>query len=581
MFDRFDTSGRADAFDEVFDAYSDNGAIHIEELGIDHHNPFDEDESNHHRWLITTCIAGLAGSVIVGGALLGLFGQILPRGAGEVGLRPLWQQTASTAKGDLAGAETAGSRADTSDAAEVPFKRVPVAYAPGREPADTGARAMLATAAVARYPAITDDFLPYGASREPAESALPVRTASLAPGNVTTVVKTAPPDPVEESFVVSEGDSLLDHLTGFGITADAANAMATAVELVYPARSLADGQEFTITIDHRPDFYGQYTPYPTRLSFSPVNGEEIVVEADQRGRYVARIDTDGDARTRLSSLPYQRVKSRISSTLYTTAKNEGIPEHVIAELMRVHSFNVDFQREIKEGDGFEVFFGQPLTGSSNRKVLLYSALSLGDKERGYYRFTTPDDGITDYYDADGKSVRKALMRTPISGARISSGFGLRKHPILGYNKMHAGVDFAASRGTPIKAAGDGVIELAGRLGAYGKYVRIRHANSYKTAYAHMSRIARGVTPSTKVRQGQVIGYVGSSGRSTGPHLHYEVLVNDKRVNPLKVDLADGRKLDGELLESFKAHKARIEAMMQAAPVATQVARGPSDDSTSQ
>ncbi len=572
MFDRFDTTGREETYEGSYDAFGDDdGAIYIEELAVDHHNPFETEQPRHHRWLITTCIAGLAGSFVVGGALLGLFGQIFPD---RVGGRPSLQQSASTGKGDFVGAQLTNAGNTGSNSAELPYKRVPVAYAPGQDGTSTRARSYSLSSATG-YPDVTDNFLPYGNGPKQRPEIKPIQTASLSPGNVTTVTKSTPPDPTEETFVVEPGDSLLDHLTDFGITADAAQAMATAVELVYPAKSLTDAQDFSVTIDHRPDFYGQFVPYPTRLSFAPADGEEIVVEADHRGRYVARIETDGDARARLASLPYQRVKARIASSLYSTAKNEGVPEPVIAEVMRVHSFEVDFQREIKEGDSFDLFFGEPLDGKSKRKVLLYSALSLNDTLHGYYRFTTPDDGTTDYYDENGKSVRKALMRTPISGARITSGFGLRKHPILGYNKMHAGVDFAAARGTPIKAAGDGVIEIAGRVGSYGNYVRIRHPNSYKTAYAHMQRVARGITPGTKVRQGQVIGYVGTTGRSTGPHLHYEVLVDDKRVNPLKIQLADGRKLKGEMLAKFKAHKARIDAMMQAAPVATQVAQGPS------
>jgi murein DD-endopeptidase MepM/ murein hydrolase activator NlpD len=195
---------------------------------------------------------------------------------------------------------------------------------------------------------------------------------------------------------------------------------------------------------------------------------------------------------------------------------------------------------------------------------------LSGKTITLYRFKTNDDGITDYYDEKGQSVRKSLMRTPIDGARLTSGFGKRKHPVLGYTKMHRGVDFGARTGTPIMAAGNGVVEFAARNGGYGNYVRIRHNNSYKTAYAHMSKYGKGIRKGTQVKQGQIIGYVGTTGRSTGPHLHYEVHKNGTQINPLSVKLPAGRKLEGKMLTAFNATKENIRREVAGVELETQL-----------
>jgi murein DD-endopeptidase MepM/ murein hydrolase activator NlpD len=233
---------------------------------------------------------------------------------------------------------------------------------------------------------------------------------------------------------------------------------------------------------------------------------------------------------------------------------------------------VDFQRQVKANDTFDVFYGNPLTGSSSkRKVLHYAQLTLDGKTKTYYRYTTKD-GQTDYYDESGRSAQKALLKTPVSGARLTSGFGMRRHPLLGYSKMHAGVDFGAPHGTPIRAAGSGVVQIAGRHGAYGITVEIKHNNKYETLYAHMSKLAAGIRRGAKVNQGQIIGYVGSTGRSTGPHLHYEVHVDNRPVNPTRIKAAGGKQLAGKELAKFNQLKARVEAMMQQAPSPLQVAQ---------
>ena len=244
------------------------------------------------------------------------------------------------------------------------------------------------------------------------------------------------------------------------------------------------------------------------------------------------------------------------------------------KMMHTHSYDVDFQREIHAGDPFEVFYAASDAGtldSAERGQLLFSSLTTNDKTRSYYRFTTVD-GVTDYYDAKGVSSKKPLMKTPVNGARMSSGFGMRRHPILGYTKMHGGTDFAAPTGTPVLAAGDGKVEMAGRNGGYGNYVKLKHKDGLKTAYAHLSRFAKGIRPGKRVYQGDVIGYVGSTGASTGPHLHYEVHVNGKKKNPLTVKVAGGgRKLEGNELAGFKTERKRIDALRAEAPVEALVA----------
>lgn len=252
----------------------------------------------------------------------------------------------------------------------------------------------------------------------------------------------------------------------------------------------------------------------------------------------------------------------ISSSLYVAAIEAGIPDSVIIDLIGLYSYDIDFQREIRRGDEFELLF-ERFYDDAGRAVksgnIDYASMTVQGRQKGYYRFKATDDGITDYYDAKGQSAKKFLMRTPINGARISSGFGRRRHPVLGYTKQHMGTDFAAPTGTPIFAAGNGVIERSSRYGSYGNYVRIRHANGYKTAYAHMSRYGKGVKQGRRVKQGQIIGYVGATGRVTGAHLHYEVMLNGKKVNPLRIKVPTGRKLGGNMLAAFRLERDRIDA----------------------
>ena len=424
----------------------------------------------------------------------------------------------------------------------------------------------------ANYPGITAADLPYGDGRTVVLDA-ELAVASVNAENITTISKTPPPEPVDEMIRLAKGRTLIDEIVSRGVAREAAQALVASIEPVFPTRQFKDGTEFELTLEQQQDFYGRYVIFPVRLAFRPGPTENILVEADEDGHFAARIDGEkqGTA-SRYANYDHLRTKARVGSSLYATAKDYKVPDYITAELTRVFAYDVDFQRQVKASNSFEVFYGNPLTGSSKkRKVLHYAQLTLGGKTKTYYRFTTAD-GQTDYYDESGRSATKSLLKTPVSGFKLTSGYGMRRHPLLGYNKMHTGIDFGAPYGTPIRAAGNAKVEVAGRFGAYGIAVKLQHNGKYETLYAHMSRLAEGIRPGASVRQGQVIGYVGSTGRSTGPHLHYEVRMSNRPVNPTRIKASGGRQLAGKDLRSFQSLKGRIVAMMKVAPSGTRVAQ---------
>ena len=249
----------------------------------------------------------------------------------------------------------------------------------------------------------------------------------------------------------------------------------------------------------------------------------------------------------------------IHAGLWRTGLSLGIPEPLIENIVRVFSYDVDFQTRLAPADSLEVIYSED--GEAADAEILYASLSLGNVTRTFYRFRAPDDGSVDYFDETGKSAQKFLMRKPMTEGRFTSAFGMRKHPILGRYKLHSGVDWAAPRGTPILAAGSGTVEFAGRKSGLGIHIQLRHANGYQTTYSHMNGIAKGLKAGMSVRQGQVIGYVGSTGLSTGNHLHYEVLVNKRYVDPQKVRVPRGRELSGATLAAFDKERRRIDALL--------------------
>ena len=256
------------------------------------------------------------------------------------------------------------------------------------------------------------------------------------------------------------------------------------------------------------------------------------------------------------------LSNSIKNNLYSSAVEVGVEPNIIVEFANIFGFEVDFQRDIQVGDKFEIYYERLLDEDGvvrNTGKIFYASMFVNNKEISLYNFKYNNE--TGFYDVDGKSVIKTLMKTPINGARLSSSFGFRRHPILGFNKLHQGTDFAAKTGTPIMASGSGVVVMAQKYKGYGNYVKIRHNSTYETAYAHMSKYGRGIRKGVRVNQGQIIGYVGSTGLSTGPHLHYEVIENGKRVNSQRLKLPTGKTLDNEARNKFEVERIKIDVRL--------------------
>jgi murein DD-endopeptidase MepM/ murein hydrolase activator NlpD len=374
------------------------------------------------------------------------------------------------------------------------------------------------------------------------------------------------PQSLTEQVTVRRGDTLMDILDRAGIAQAEAHAAVQSLQTVYDPRRLRAGQELLIRAEHGPAEAGARRLLALDLDVDFDHAVRLTRGAD--GRYA----TAKVARPQRRELVHRA--GIIDDSLYMSAERAALPHDVIITLIKLFSWDVDFQRDVRQGDQFETLFEVVALEDGSESVrggdLLYAALSIDGRLFEGYRFELPDGQVA-YFDRSGKSLRKFLMRTPIDGARLSSRFGMRRHPILGYNRMHKGVDFAAPSGTPIYAAGNGRVELAKRNGGYGKYVRIRHTGEYSTAYAHLSGFAKGIAPGRRVRQGQVIGYVGTTGRSTGPHLHYEVLRNNAQINPLQLKQPPEQQLAGADLERFRAEMARIDQLRKDPPRGTQVA----------
>lgn len=361
---------------------------------------------------------------------------------------------------------------------------------------------------------------------------------------------------VEKVARLESGQTLKSFLSDEGVSdADIADAL-DAIAKVYPVKDIRTQQNVTLYFTPTP---GMDTPERFEgLELAASTDKDVVVKRNKDNKFSA------------TEVAYELTKhvdykfARIDSSLYLAGQKAGVPRGILAEMINAFSYDVDFQRDVKKGDGFEIAFetfSNPKGEIVKTGNILYANMNLAGKNNRLYFYKPAGDQFADFYGEDGQSVKKSLLRTPINGARLTSGFGLRRHPILGYTKMHRGTDFAASVGTPIRAAGDGVIEMAGWNGSYGKYVRIRHNGTYKTAYAHMKAVAKGIAQGTRVRQGQTIGYVGTTGRSTGPHLHYEVLMANKQVNPIKVKMPAGKKLDGGELKTFTASVTQMNQML--------------------
>ena len=382
-----------------------------------------------------------------------------------------------------------------------------------------------------------------------AEALGPAISRAVAFGDVP-LIETGP---VTATVVVESGDTMAALFTDAGIGYGEALSAIESLGDIWDPRQLRVGQQVDLTFV--PSLDEDQNATLVAFAMDLAYDHRVTVVRTEDGGFTVQ-DEVISFETALN-----RSRGTINSSLYGDGNAAGIPNGILAAMTRAFSYDVDFQRDIQPGDAFEAVFEQEVDGNGAVVAtgsLIYASLTLSGDAIEIYRFERAD-GSVDYFTPEGNSIRKALLRTPVDAARISSGFGMRQHPILGYSRMHSGIDFAAPTGTPVYAAGDGTIAVAGWNRGYGNYVRIRHNGTTQTAYGHLSRFASGISSGVRVEQGQVVAYVGSTGMSTGPHLHYEVLVNGAQVNPLSVELPPGEPLAGADLERFQAWRASFDA----------------------
>jgi murein DD-endopeptidase MepM/ murein hydrolase activator NlpD len=396
----------------------------------------------------------------------------------------------------------------------------------------------------------------------------------MIPENVSNVVKASPDEasPNEKLVQMRNGESFEDVLKANGASAEAAQAILAAFGVKPGESPVGEGQKIIILPEE-----------------SAVRGEQpgiariSVYADDQLKATVAMTDSGGYKPVALQTAKAPRKPGpadeesssggmSLYESLYETALKQGLPRSIIDVMTRVFANDVDFQRATAPGDSIEAFFSDP-DDINPRPELLSASMTVRDQTFKYYRFQTPDDNLVDFYDENGRSMRKFLVRKPIAEGDMTSPFGMRFHPILHYARMHTGVDWGAPIGTPIYAAGNGVVIKAGWDSGYGRRVEIQHANGYVTTYNHMSGFGRGITEGVHVVQGQTVGYLGDSGLATGPHLHYEVIINGSFVDPMAIKLPRTREFDGKMLAAFKRERDRIDQLMGEAPAAVAMSAG--------
>jgi murein DD-endopeptidase MepM/ murein hydrolase activator NlpD len=391
----------------------------------------------------------------------------------------------------------------------------------------------------------------------------------VVPENVTTLAKTPTPvtrEPLveEKTLVVKRGETMEQVLRAASATPEQARSIVAALKpknragegqvlqaMVAPGPLPGDGRQVVRVALLNEGRTESIAAVNDRGVFVPVTVQREEEESKKKGAS----DDDEDGENEPESGP------RLYDSLYETGMRHEMPRPLIDEMVRVFASDVDFQRRVSGGDSLEVIYTDAEDGEGSRTEILSATLTIGGEARRVYRFHSPEDGLVDYFDDQGRSLKKFLIRKPITDGEMRSGFGMRYHPILRYSKMHTGIDWANRIGTPILAAGNGTIAMAEWSSGYGRRVEIQHANGYMTTYSHMSGFARGIQEGARVRQGQVIGYLGSSGLSTGPHLHYEVMVNGNFVNPMRIKVPRGRELDGRTLAEFKRQRDEIDGLI--------------------
>lgn len=416
-----------------------------------------------------------------------------------------------------------------------------------------------------------NDILAYAPATDARFSGIEVR---VVPENVTNAPKTPIPasrEPLVEDklLMAKRGENFEQVMRGAGVTPEQVRTMIAAFGGKVRTSALPDGQVLQVL----------YAPGPRpgdprqimRVSLLSNGQPEATVAMNDKGAFVPvdlprqepvgpqkpqrRNADDGDEDEGSGA-------ARLYESLYETGARHDLPRPLIDELVRIFSYDLDFQQRVHGGDNLEVIFTEEDEGE--RAEILSATLTVNGEARRVFRYQAPDDGLIEYFDDEGKSLKKFLLRKPIADGELRSGFGMRYHPIMRYSKMHTGVDWSNRIGTPILAAGNGTVLKAGWSSGYGKHTEIQHANGYVTTYSHQSNFANGIVPGAKVRQGQVIGYLGNTGLSTGPHLHYEVLVNGNFVNPMKIRVPRGRELQGTTLAEFKRQRDEIRGLIEKA-----------------
>jgi murein DD-endopeptidase MepM/ murein hydrolase activator NlpD len=397
----------------------------------------------------------------------------------------------------------------------------------------------------------------------------------IAPENITLLPKTAAQTTggnpwSERTITLKKGESVGSVLRDLGARPDDIKDVTTALGPRGRDGGVKEGQKLRILLDPS----DPKRLRPLRVVVASESGVDTIVALSDIGKYVS-IDVQADD-TEVAQTDDNDADDgtgvRLYQSIYETALRSQVPRPVIEDLIRIYSYDADFQRKVQPGDSLELLFAGEDDTSNEKADILYASLTTAGETKRFYRYQSPDDNIVDYYDETGKSAKKFLVRKPVSEGIVTSPFGDRKDPVVNIFRLHTGVDWGTPFGTPIFASGNGEIEKIGPEGGYGKYIKIRHANGYETAYGHMSAFARNLEEGSHVRQGQVIGYVGSTGFSTGPHVHYEIMINGRFVDPMKVKLPRGRVLEGPLLASFEEQRDKLDQVLARATPAARVAQ---------
>jgi murein DD-endopeptidase MepM/ murein hydrolase activator NlpD len=402
--------------------------------------------------------------------------------------------------------------------------------------------------------------------QEPESFALPG-----VPINLTVIAKAAGVSgPERRTIVARSGDTLDGMLTALGVTARDAGAIARLLRPHWFGRATFGGGEVVTVLQDSAQDPGQDRARPRQVSLAREGKTERVAALSDNGTYVAVApqpqvaavapNAGQDAVARHASLDRSAPGVKLHESLDRLAQDNRVPPSLVDDIVRLCGRDVDLEAVISALDTAELLYSPDAEGEPE---LAFAALTLDGHNHRYYRFTAPDDGGTDYYDADGHSVTASLIQKPVANGRLGDGFGWRVHPILGDRRFHEGVDYTAPFGSPIAAAGAGVVEKIDQEAGYGKYVRIRHDFGYETTYAHISGMPRGLKVGARIHRGQIIGYVGSTGLSTGPHLYYELRVNGRYADPLSTHLPAGRVLDGDVLTAFQQARTGTDLLLQA------------------